>query len=479
MLLALFMLPVGLMAADIDIDQLTLDMDRFEQQGLAQYAPNAFQQARTLLARARSDGDASHGMDLIEKAREKFEEAKSTADTFRSRYASLLDLRHDLSQALAALPERTRSPDDIVSLHQLQAESELHRAIQFMEEGKLNISGQAARKAEMHYRRAIENLLPELADAAKRTLSRAAFQGAKRYALHTYAMAKAKLQELLDFIAHRSPQLPSRPADAIRLAERAERLAREVRVLRRDQASFESVFEQQRQFRLKIAEMIGMDIDKRDPLADIPEEKIFSGIRDLKRQIEQERIARERAIRRLAKKHQEEIEAMRQQWLAASSQELAGLKEAFRAKLERETFESKRLKRLREIFGKEEAEVYANIDGSILIRLKGLKFPSGSSRISSQYNDLMKDLKEALEVYGERSVRIEGHTDNRGDLKMNQQLSLKRAEAVRDALIRAGIDGSRLRALGYGEVRPIASNEFAKGREMNRRIDIVIEAPKK
>ncbi|RMG90903.1 MAG: OmpA family protein, partial [Zetaproteobacteria bacterium] len=465
--------------ADIDIEQLSLDMERFEQHGWSQFAPDVFQQAKSLLEQARNGVDPSESTAQLERARRTFEEAKNTAKAFRSRYTSLLALRDDLNQALVTLPDRPQSPDDVVSLHRAQAEAKLQHAIQSMEKGELNISRQAAEEAEMHYRRAIENLLPELADAAKRMLSHAASQGAKRYALHTYATAKAKLQELLDFIAHRRQQLPSRPADAIRLAERAEKLARKVRELRRDQASFESVFDHQRQFRLKIAQMIGMDIDDRDPLADIPEEEILSGIQDLKRQIEHERIARERAIRQLAKKHQEEMEAMRQQWLAASSQELAGLKEAFRAKLERETFERKRLEQLRGILGKEVADVYANIDGSILIRLKALKFPSGSSRISSKYKELIENLKKALELYGERTIRIEGHTDNRGDLKMNQQLSLKRAEAVRDALIQAGIDGSRLRALGYGEVRPIASNEFAKGREMNRRIDVVIEAPKK
>ena len=63
-----------------------------------------------------------------------------------------------------------------------------------------------------------------------------------------------------------------------------------------------------------------------------------------------------------------------------------------------------------------------------------------------------------------------------GEVKANQKLSLKRAEAVRDFLIAAGTDAGRLKALGYGEVRPIASNEFKKGRAMNRRIDVAIAA---
>jgi len=91
---------------------------------------------------------------------------------------------------------------------------------------------------------------------------------------------------------------------------------------------------------------------------------------------------------------------------------------------------------------------------------------------------LLGRLKQAMDIYQDRSLRIEGHTDDRGDVKPNQVLSLKRAEAVRDFLIAAGADGTRLKALGYGEVRPIASNEFTQGRDMNRRIDVIINAPK-
>jgi len=112
----------------------------------------------------------------------------------------------------------------------------------------------------------------------------------------------------------------------------------------------------------------------------------------------------------------------------------------------------------------------------LLIRLGSLKYASGSSKINAKYYDMLGRLKEALAIYGERNTRIEGHTDNQGDVRANQRLSLKRAESVRDFLIAAGTDGTRLKALGYGEIRPIASNEFERGRDMNRRIDIVIEA---
>jgi len=70
-------------------------------------------------------------------------------------------------------------------------------------------------------------------------------------------------------------------------------------------------------------------------------------------------------------------------------------------------------------------------------------------------------------------VEIRGYTDNIGSWKYNLRLSQKRAEAVRQYLINRGIDPKRLRAVGYGEANPIATNATAKGRAENRRIEFV------
>jgi OOP family OmpA-OmpF porin len=76
-----------------------------------------------------------------------------------------------------------------------------------------------------------------------------------------------------------------------------------------------------------------------------------------------------------------------------------------------------------------------------------------------------------------RKIKNEGHTDSSGDATINRKLSLQRAESVQEFLIAAGIDAGRIRAFGFGEVKPIATNMYKKGRAMNRRIDINIESP--
>jgi len=235
-------------------------------------------------------------------------------------------------------------------------------------------------------------------------------------------------------------------------------------------------------FRRSLAKELGIPVHV-DPLLDnTSERELLDSVERRKREIDELRQANKREAERLKQQYdaefQEKLNAMKEEMLQAKNEQLSGIKDAFRAKLEKETYETNRQKAVHALFKENEATIMANLDGSLLIRLQQLKFASGKSKIDAKYFDLLGRLKEALDIYADRNARIEGHTDNQGEVKANQVLSLRRAESVRDFLIAAGVEGGRLKALGYGEVRPIASNEFDKGREMNRRIDIAIEAAK-
>ena len=74
-----------------------------------------------------------------------------------------------------------------------------------------------------------------------------------------------------------------------------------------------------------------------------------------------------------------------------------------------------------------------------------------------------------------KPIRIEGHTDSRGNANANQLLSQRRAEAVRDALVAAGVQAARITAVGLGEEQPVASNDSEEGRAKNRRVDVILE----
>ncbi len=127
------------------------------------------------------------------------------------------------------------------------------------------------------------------------------------------------------------------------------------------------------------------------------------------------------------------------------------------------------------MFSSSEARVFREGD-SIILRLVGLSFDSGASQIKPQNFDLLAKVEKAIDVFPRSELTIEGHTDAHGGDDSNQKLSQARAESVQQYMINAmRIPTYRLIATGYGETRPISSNETEAGRARNRRIDIVIK----
>ncbi|MFN3316936.1 MAG: OmpA family protein, partial [Raineya sp.] len=111
--------------------------------------------------------------------------------------------------------------------------------------------------------------------------------------------------------------------------------------------------------------------------------------------------------------------------------------------------------------------------GTIFI-LNNIFFDSGKwdlrEKSKAELNELIRFMQENPQVRGE----ISGHTDNVGDKKANQELSLKRAKSVYDYLLQGGIDAKRLTYKGYGETQPTAPNDTEENRQLNRRIEFKI-----
>jgi len=104
-----------------------------------------------------------------------------------------------------------------------------------------------------------------------------------------------------------------------------------------------------------------------------------------------------------------------------------------------------------------------------------VNFDYNRSEVKPQYDNEIEDFAEFMEVYGNTNVVIEGHTDSRGSDAYNQALSERRANAVRDELVNEnGIAAERVSTVGYGESRPVSSNDTDAGRAQNRRIEAVI-----
>ena len=108
--------------------------------------------------------------------------------------------------------------------------------------------------------------------------------------------------------------------------------------------------------------------------------------------------------------------------------------------------------------------------GSRSLTLEGVSFITDSAELTGESRETLDRTAASLRAWPEVRVEVGGHTDSVADDAYNMELSQRRAESVRSFLIHAGISARRLEARGYGETRPITSNETEAGRARNRRV---------
>ncbi|MFN8543838.1 MAG: OmpA family protein [Candidatus Binatia bacterium] len=101
-------------------------------------------------------------------------------------------------------------------------------------------------------------------------------------------------------------------------------------------------------------------------------------------------------------------------------------------------------------------------------------FESGSSALRRAGYAKLADVARVLTRYPDSVIDVVGHTDNRDTAENNRRLSGLRAEAVREELVRHGVDPGRLATFAEGEAQPIAANDTADGRARNRRVTLVV-----
>ncbi|GAV19330.1 peptidoglycan-binding protein ArfA [Mariprofundus micogutta] len=468
------------------IDSVQQEMDAFKASGDHDLAPQTLLRAEQYLGAARLAAEQQKNEDklaALKIASEKMAEARLTASDFRKQNQDLLSLRDDAVESVQMVSAAEQSAGEFSSQQLLnEANQSFNLAILSRERGDLSKSQQQIGQAQQLYTRALDASLPRLSELAASAIGSAASSGAKRYAPVIYQTAKDKLAELRAYIDGINDSPPSRPGEALKLGREAKWLTGQVKLLRKNSGSHEEMLLKSRDFSLRMAGVLGLKTTDHPLLFDMSNRDLLTAAAKLKQDVAAERKAHQLEIEALKIQFEEDLQArllaQTDELKQSQKNQLSDMKDAFRAKLERETYEKKRQDKLRSLFKKDEADILINLDGSLLVRLTSLQFASAKSKLETKYYDMLSRLKNALQIYSDRNVRIEGHTDDSGGIKPNQILSLKRAESVREFLIAAGVDGARLKALGYGEVRPIASNAFPQGRAMNRRIDIVIGAPK-
>lgn len=133
----------------------------------------------------------------------------------------------------------------------------------------------------------------------------------------------------------------------------------------------------------------------------------------------------------------------------------------------------------------QEAKLRQQLDGTgvsvtrdgdnIILNMPGnITFQTDSSNLNTSFHEVLNSVALVLKEYEKTLIEVAGHTDSTGDAAYNQGLSEQRAYSVAKYLIGQGITQPRVLTIGYGESRPVASNDAAADRAQNRRVELTL-----
>lgn len=168
--------------------------------------------------------------------------------------------------------------------------------------------------------------------------------------------------------------------------------------------------------------------------------------------------ATEESARSAANAARSQQDATRSQEDAARSQESAAIAQAETARVQAELDELKARPTPR----------------GLVMTLGDVLFNTGRAELNSGAQRKMEQLAQFLNEHPDRRVKIEGFTDSVGTDSYNEELSQHRADAVKNALLSRGVASSRIDTEGYGKAYPVANNTDSGGRQLNRRVEVVI-----
>ncbi|HKK28521.1 MAG TPA: OmpA family protein [Gemmatimonadota bacterium] len=442
-----------------------LDQDRTQHLDLI--APRYFQRAAEKLTEARRMLQQGGKIGDIQRRLAEAAQALSRAEGLRD-VGSVL-LKEPLaarSDALAANAPQY-APD-----RWSDAESSMRDAGKEVEDGDQNDAREKAAEAVRKYRMAEQRAIEvDVLGRARDLRQKAQDADARDRAPRTLARADSLLARAQGLLSSD----PGRQAEARTLAERAAtsfrhaaRLAAVADTFRDRDAGIEELVLRAEDQLARIADSVGYEPDFDQGLTPVTDQ-IAASIRSL----HEDRANLEKQAASL----REDLKAARGRTDSLESRlaELGEKQAQVSAELQRRQRREQKLREIRAIFDPDEAEVVISGD-ELIIRLYGLQFPSASAEIRPANFSLLTKVQRVLREFPDQRVVIGGHTDSRGNDDYNQELSTRRAEAVRQYLMaNMALSGDRVSAKGFGESQPIATNDTQEGRAKNRRIDVRID----
>ncbi len=419
-------------------------------------APTWFAKAESSLIEAKrlleEGAELSKIFDRVATGRAELQRAKKTAEVSKATLADVIQGRERAREAGA----------DRLGKDYAAAEEEFLKLTRSIENENLGYAQRNQPKVtEQFHELEIRAIKVRTIGVVRNLLRSAEKQKSDKIAPESYAAANNKLLEADAFITqnpYKNEQMNRLANEALFLARRHLELAeeiKEIQALSPEQIAFkiEALLQ-------KTTSQLAAP-DMRDQSFEQQEENILASISAQKADYEFT----------LKKVKEQQLDITDLQQKVAS---LEGQSRTQQERLMAEKQLNQLFSEVRGYFDPNEAEVYKS-ENQLIIRLKTINFPVGQAVIMPENYALLSKVQRSIRAFGEPDVIIGGHTDSSGPEPLNEHLSQQRAEAVRQYLVANGVlPFDKIIAVGYGSMRPLASNATESGRAMNRRIDVTI-----
>jgi len=421
-------------------------------EGVSDLAPDGFREARKAADAALKAGLAGKGEEADHAAgrgQAALKKARDDAEHARDILRDVLAPREDARKAGAG---------ELYGAEMSDLDGSLRDVARLVEQGRMEEA--KARRAPLidAYRGLELAALKKATDQqALVAIARAEAGGADKLAPKTLAQAREELdvaRSILDANRKDTKLAAEHAHHAIQLADRAAHVAERIKDFNRLDYTDEDVVLWHQGQLAQVTAPLGTE-----PMFDVPDREVLTELTD--------QVAA--AAKRVA-----DLEAQVASMKTGFEAELSA-ESAQRVLMERKEREVReRFDRVQALFTPEEANVYLQ-RGNVLIAAQGFWFPPGQSEIEAVNFGLLNKIVHAIGEFPGSHVQVMGHTDATGDDELNRTLSRLRADKVARFLVDVGhVEPQRVMAEGYGEDRPVASNDTVEGRAANRRVEILI-----
>jgi outer membrane protein OmpA-like peptidoglycan-associated protein len=402
----------------------------------------------------------------LELASGHFRDAIKATDLAKVTLASYLKARDDAAKVDAA-----RNDPQLWE----RAELKFSEAGRKLEEGNVNDARKRGAEAESLYRDAeLAAIKTSFFDETRKLLAQAEQEKVEKYAPITLAQSRSLLAEAeaaLNENRYDTDRPRTLAMEARYQALHSLHLAKLVKMTDEKVMSREELVLEAEKSLTRIAGALDVQAGYEEGFTK-PTEMIIGAIESL--EAEQDRLSSDVVDR------DDRIAGLTEQ-VSQLEAKLGGASEAqmaLQAQVEAQEDARRRFAQVEQKFSREEARILRE-SGNVVIRLVGMNFASGQAVIQPAHFALLTKVKEAIAMYPDAKISIEGYTDAYGTDEANLKLSQARADAVAQYLLaNSNLAAGNVEALGFGETNPIANNETKEGREKNRRIDVVITPAK-